>query len=193
MELPEPLLTTLDIAATRSENGAEMRGADRLYNYEQVLRQVIYTNQKPAYYLNRQFKLVCSELNERFVSNEYVQTVRKASVKRRTKLSESTCKMVQQFEDLVPTAQSSFLSSVIHSSFLADTYFRNDLFWIKLGIFRVPDPAPDPGKSSGTMRIRIHNNAYLSCTYCTYCTVQCIRYSTYTPLYLSYWALVLYL
>jgi hypothetical protein len=37
---------------------------------------VTYANQKPAYYLNRQFKLVCSELNERFVSNEYVQTVR---------------------------------------------------------------------------------------------------------------------
>jgi hypothetical protein len=76
MQLPDALLRTLAITATRSENGAEMRGADRLYNYEQVLRQVTYTNQKPAYYLNRQFKLVCSELNERFVSNEYVQTVR---------------------------------------------------------------------------------------------------------------------
>jgi hypothetical protein len=76
MQLPDALLRTLAITATRSENGAEMRGADRLYNYEQVLRQVTYANQKPAYYLNRQFKLVCSELNERFVSNEYVQTVR---------------------------------------------------------------------------------------------------------------------
>ena len=75
-----------------------------IYNYEQVLRQVkflllllllllllmllllllhlllllfqvVYSNQKPAYYLNRQFKIVCSELSERFTSNEYVQTV----------------------------------------------------------------------------------------------------------------------
>ena len=36
-----------------------------------------YTNRKPAYYLNRQFTVICSEMNGRFVSNEYIQTVRK--------------------------------------------------------------------------------------------------------------------
>lgn len=41
----------------------------------QVLRQIQYSNKKPAYYLNRAFKLVCSEMNGRFSSNEYVQTV----------------------------------------------------------------------------------------------------------------------
>jgi preprotein translocase subunit SecG len=46
-----------------------------IYNYERLLRQVTYTNRKPAYYLNRQFKIACSELNGRFVSNEYVQTL----------------------------------------------------------------------------------------------------------------------
>ena len=46
-----------------------------IYNYERLLRQVTYTNHKPAYYLNRQFKIACSELNGRFISNEYVQTV----------------------------------------------------------------------------------------------------------------------
>ncbi len=40
-----------------------------------MLLQVTYTNKKPAYYLNRQFKIVCSELNGRFVSNEYSQTL----------------------------------------------------------------------------------------------------------------------
>ena len=34
-----------------------------------------YTNQKPAYYLNRQFKITCSEMSKRFVSNEYTQTL----------------------------------------------------------------------------------------------------------------------
>ena len=46
-----------------------------IYNYERVLRQVTYSNKKPAYYLNRQFRITCSELNGRFVSNEYIQTV----------------------------------------------------------------------------------------------------------------------
>ena len=40
-----------------------------------LLFQVTYTNQKPAYYLNRQFRIVCSEMSERFVSNEYEQTL----------------------------------------------------------------------------------------------------------------------
>ena len=34
-----------------------------------------YANRKPAYYLNRAFKLSCSQLGGRFSSNEYVQTV----------------------------------------------------------------------------------------------------------------------
>lgn len=46
-----------------------------IYNYEDILRHIRYTNRKPAYYLNRAFKLVCSELNGRFSSNEYVQMV----------------------------------------------------------------------------------------------------------------------
>ena len=75
IELPSLMLKTLNIIGSVGENGADIRGADMIYNYEQVLRQVVYSNQKPAYYLNRQFKLVCSELNERFTSNEYIQTV----------------------------------------------------------------------------------------------------------------------
>merc|ERR1719458_2278338 len=46
-----------------------------IYNYERLLRQVTYTNRKPAYYLNRQFAVVCSEMNGRFISNEYIQTI----------------------------------------------------------------------------------------------------------------------
>ena len=51
-------------------------GAEMIYNYERLLRQVNYTNKKPAYYLNRQFKILCSEMNRRFISNEYTQMVR---------------------------------------------------------------------------------------------------------------------
>ncbi|CAG2183104.1 unnamed protein product, partial [Oppiella nova] len=50
-------------------------GADSVHNYQQILRQLVYFNRKPAYYLNRAFKLSCSELNGRFSSNDYIQTL----------------------------------------------------------------------------------------------------------------------
>merc|ERR1712223_224472 len=75
VEVPEDLLRSLKITGTVSLLGAEFSGAEMIYNYERLLRQVTYTNHKPAYYLNRQFKIACSELNGRFISNEYVQTL----------------------------------------------------------------------------------------------------------------------
>lgn len=53
----------------------QTKGADSVHNYQQILRQLIYFNRKPAYYLNRAFKLSCSELNGRFSSNDYIQTL----------------------------------------------------------------------------------------------------------------------
>lgn len=44
-------------------------------SYQAILREIVYFNRKPAYYLNRAFKLTCSELNGRFVSNDYIQTL----------------------------------------------------------------------------------------------------------------------
>ena len=77
IKLPESMMQSLNLAGSLSPGGGiiEIKGADMIYNYEGVLRQVTYTNLKPAYYLNRQFKIVCSELNQRFTSNEYIQTV----------------------------------------------------------------------------------------------------------------------
>jgi len=73
--LPDLMIKSLNLRTDMSKTGADIQGADMIYNYEQVIRQVTYTNQKPAYYLNRQFKIFCSELNERFTSNEFVQTL----------------------------------------------------------------------------------------------------------------------
>ena len=70
------MLKTLNIAGTVGRAGGDIAGADMIYNYEQVLRQVTYTNMKPAYYLNRQFKLLCSLRDKRFISNEFIETVR---------------------------------------------------------------------------------------------------------------------
>jgi len=75
IKMPDLMVSSLKLTATVTMTGAEVVGADMIYNYEQVIRQVVYTNKKPAYYLNRQFKIVCSEQNERFTSNEYVQTL----------------------------------------------------------------------------------------------------------------------
>lgn len=75
IKLPVLMLKSLKLGNSITGNGVEISGTDMIYNYEQVIRQVTYTNKKPAYYLNRQFKIVCSELNQRFTSNEYVQTV----------------------------------------------------------------------------------------------------------------------
>ncbi|XP_071439640.1 calsyntenin-1 [Hetaerina americana] len=73
--LPENMLSEFGIVSKVNKDGVLISGADMIYNYEQVLRQIQYTNRKPAYYLNRVFKLTCSELNGRFLSNEYVQTL----------------------------------------------------------------------------------------------------------------------
>ncbi|XP_063834937.1 calsyntenin-1 [Ostrinia nubilalis] len=64
-----------DIRAAVTRDGVILTGADTVANYEKVLLEIEYSNKKPAYYLNRVFKLTCSELNGRFTSNEYVQTL----------------------------------------------------------------------------------------------------------------------
>jgi len=75
IDVPDNLLRQLAILGKVSADGVEISGAEMIYNYERVLRQVTYSNKKPAYYLNRQFRITCSELNGRFVSNEYIQTL----------------------------------------------------------------------------------------------------------------------
>ncbi|KAK7573926.1 hypothetical protein V9T40_011117 [Parthenolecanium corni] len=75
LTLPEARLQQFNILAKISKDGASISGPEFLHSYELVLREIEYTNQKPAYYLNRVFKLICSELNGRFLSNEYIQTL----------------------------------------------------------------------------------------------------------------------
>ncbi|XP_011501966.1 PREDICTED: calsyntenin-1 [Ceratosolen solmsi marchali] len=63
------------ISARVDRDGVVLSGADTPHNYQQIIRFITYTNRKPAYYLDRVFKLTCSELSGRFASNEYVQTL----------------------------------------------------------------------------------------------------------------------
>lgn len=52
-----------------------MIGYDTIPNYLRILRSLIYINRKPAYYLNRVFKLSCSQLGDRFRSAEFTLTL----------------------------------------------------------------------------------------------------------------------
>lgn len=65
----------LDIRTTVNKNGVEMIGYDTTDNYLFVLRRLVYTNKKPAYYLNRVFKLSCAQVSGHFRSAEYTLTL----------------------------------------------------------------------------------------------------------------------
>lgn len=69
-------MTQLGLEATQTEDGLIISGADKVYNYQEVLRQIQYVNRRPEDMNTRQFILTCSELNGRFVSNQLQVKVR---------------------------------------------------------------------------------------------------------------------
>ena len=77
---PQNLLNQFKIEAKFSHDGITLMGSESTNHYEQVLHQLQYNNHKPAYYLTRAFKLICSQMSGRFVSNELVHTVSVAHV-----------------------------------------------------------------------------------------------------------------
>ncbi|XP_026846792.1 calsyntenin-1 isoform X1 [Drosophila persimilis] len=71
----ESLSSTMDIKTNINKDGVEMMGMDSIHNYLNVLRSLIYSNKKPAYYLNRVFKLSCGQLSSQYKSAEYTLTL----------------------------------------------------------------------------------------------------------------------
>lgn len=71
----ESLSSTLDIKTNINKDGVEMIGNDAIENYLDVLKALLYSNKKPAYYLNRVFKLACTQLNSEFKSQEFTLTL----------------------------------------------------------------------------------------------------------------------
>ncbi|XP_023295923.2 calsyntenin-1 [Lucilia cuprina] len=71
----ENLSTTLDIKTNINKDGVEMIGPDSISNYLDVLNALVYSNKKPAYYLNRVFKVTCSQMNSQFKSAEFTLTL----------------------------------------------------------------------------------------------------------------------
>ncbi|XP_043481445.1 calsyntenin-1 [Leptopilina heterotoma] len=87
LDLPGDALRRFhNIAARIDRDGVVLSGADSPRNYQQLIRLIVYTNRKPAYYLDRVFKLTCSELSDRFASNEYIQTLAVIHPKEKTTL-----------------------------------------------------------------------------------------------------------
>lgn len=65
----------VDIKTNINKDGVEMIGYDSIASYLHILRSLIYINRKPAYYLNRVFKMSCSQLGDRFHSSEFTLTL----------------------------------------------------------------------------------------------------------------------
>ncbi|XP_036781157.2 calsyntenin-1 isoform X3 [Manis pentadactyla] len=57
--------------ASSSDLGMIFTGVDSMANYEEALRLLRYRNWHTRSLLDRKFKLICSELNGRYVSNEF--------------------------------------------------------------------------------------------------------------------------
>uniref|UniRef100_W8BQC7 Calsyntenin-1 n=1 Tax=Ceratitis capitata TaxID=7213 RepID=W8BQC7_CERCA len=71
----ESLSSTLEIKTNINKDGVEMIGNDAIFNYLDVLNALVYSNKKPAYYLNRVFKLSCTQLNSEFKNQEFTLTL----------------------------------------------------------------------------------------------------------------------
>ncbi|KAH8384935.1 hypothetical protein KR200_008804 [Drosophila serrata] len=71
----ESLSSTMDIKTNINKDGVEMLGKDTIHSYLNVLRSLVYSNKKPAYYLNRVFKLSCVQLSSQFKRAEYTLTL----------------------------------------------------------------------------------------------------------------------
>ncbi|NWS21006.1 CSTN2 protein, partial [Pachyramphus minor] len=71
LELDHVELQGKHLDATNSTAGYSIYGVDSMFNYEQVLRQIRYRNWDTAATFDRKFRVKCSELNGRYMSNEF--------------------------------------------------------------------------------------------------------------------------
>lgn len=70
LRYPEDMLHRLSMEADASDDGLVIAGANTLLHYEQVLSAVVYANSRPEELNSRTFRLSCTEMNGRFVSNQ---------------------------------------------------------------------------------------------------------------------------
>uniref|UniRef100_W5MIY2 Calsyntenin-1 n=1 Tax=Lepisosteus oculatus TaxID=7918 RepID=W5MIY2_LEPOC len=71
LEVDLALIQQRGLEMSSSNLGMIITGVDTMANYEQVLQQIRYRNWRTESLFDRKFKLVCSELNGRYISNEF--------------------------------------------------------------------------------------------------------------------------
>ncbi|NIG59984.1 calsyntenin-1 [Pontoporia blainvillei] len=71
LEVDTARLQQKGIEVSSSDLGVVFTGVDTMASYEEVLHLLRYRNWHTRSLLDRKFKLVCSELNGRYVSNEF--------------------------------------------------------------------------------------------------------------------------
>merc|ERR1712228_499686 len=69
LRYPEHLLATLQLEAKFNGQKLTITGADHPYNYQEVLRQIVFVNTSPESKDSQAFTVRCSEQNGRFTSN----------------------------------------------------------------------------------------------------------------------------
>jgi len=151
LKWPENLMAQLGMEATQNEKGLLISGADRVYNYEEVLRQVQYVNRKPDDLNSRSFILTCSELNGRFISNEFhvqvdvIHTVHRAPVQQpQAHIHDSQMKVdpVQKLGEIHLDEEPSAINMVHHNTGTGVTIIIVVcvgflIFMIVLGVIRI--------------------------------------------------------
>jgi len=73
--LPADQLDRLALYWRSSAEGAIIYGLDSVENYQSLVRRIAYQNDRPQMHNERSFKLQCSDMSGRLLSNEYKQTV----------------------------------------------------------------------------------------------------------------------
>uniref|UniRef100_A0A8C6SW70 Calsyntenin-2 n=1 Tax=Neogobius melanostomus TaxID=47308 RepID=A0A8C6SW70_9GOBI len=79
LEIHHSALLGKHLDATNSTSGLSIYGVDSMAHYEQALRQIRYRNWRPATLSERKFRVTCSELNGRYISNEFILEVNSAA------------------------------------------------------------------------------------------------------------------
>lgn len=69
-------LITSILCVSESSRSLYVLGVNSMANYEQLLHLIRYKNWHTEALFDRKFKLVCSELNGRYVSNDFKVEVR---------------------------------------------------------------------------------------------------------------------
>lgn len=75
LHLPQDQMDKLQLYWRQTLDGLLIYGLDSAENYERLLKLIKYKNRRPNLYSERVFKLLCSDMNGRLVSNEYEQTI----------------------------------------------------------------------------------------------------------------------